>query len=388
MVLLNPRGIHAAELRARGFDQTLAFSILPSLADPRVIAPLENSRVAARALDFFTLYRPLAKTTWRLALLLARSGQLGRLGDRVVLARRSDSELERWLRSVTALPQVSLAISPGGISHKRKVTVQVVAPEGRVMAFVKLARSPAAQVATERESIRLRELAQRGVLDGTIPRVLAQATIGGTFMTVLTPGPGALAPRGFCRQHWEFLTTLATATRANLPFERSVMWANLCAGLEALQPRLSTAWGARLNATLSRVRAILAHVDLPLSLAHRDFQPGNTRQFPDGRLFVFDWEGAQPESTPLYDFFNFDFLHSSRLRNTPNISAYLGESSRKWGPGIDPRLLPALFAAYLADHTVRRLTNSVLSRDALSVQVLNSVAKLLDRQGEWLGSLD
>jgi hypothetical protein len=158
--------------------------------------------------------------------------------------------------------------------------------------------------------------------------------------------------------------------------------------LEALQPRLSTAWGARLNATLSRVRAILAHVDLPLSLAHRDFQPGNTRQFPDGRLFVFDWEGAQPESTPLYDFFNFDFLHSSRLRNTPNINAYLGESSRKWGPDIDPRLLPALFATYLADHTVRRLTNSVLSRDALSVQVLNSVAKLLDRQGEWLGSLD
>src|SRR6266581_3143898 len=60
MVLINPRGISRNHLRAMGFERTLSLCALPSLADPRVFAPLANRLAAARALDFITVYRPVA----------------------------------------------------------------------------------------------------------------------------------------------------------------------------------------------------------------------------------------------------------------------------------------------------------------------------------------
>src|SRR5437016_12056168 len=40
VVLINPRGISRGHLRALGFGRTLSFCALPSLADPRMFAPL------------------------------------------------------------------------------------------------------------------------------------------------------------------------------------------------------------------------------------------------------------------------------------------------------------------------------------------------------------
>jgi hypothetical protein len=105
----------------------------------------------------------------------------------------------------------------------------------------------------------------------------------------------------------------------------------------------------------------------------------------DGRLFVYDWEGAQAESTPMYDLFNFDFLHNQRLDQLQtDVSSYLAEIVRRWRPEVDSDLLPALFAAYLVDHTLRRLTNSDLGRDVMGVSVLKSIAQVLDAQADWL----
>jgi hypothetical protein len=389
MVLINSSGRSVRALREVGFGRTLGFSVLPSLADPRVFAPLDNPRVAARALDFITVYRPRARLARALALLLARAGQLGRVGDRVVLARRTDSELERWLRSATTVSEVCLAISPGGISYKRKLTIQVMAPDGRVLAFSKVADAPAARRATEQESTRLLELAAYRAVIGSIPRLIDRTTIGDTFVTLLSPGPARLAPATFGSPHWDFLQALAAQTERVLAFEHSTMWAAMRATFESLEPHLSAAWQARLATTLARLGAMLGQRVLPLHLAHRDFQPGNMRQFPTGRLFVYDWEGAQPESTPLYDFFNFNFGYTFR-RGAPRIDrlAAVLDLARGWCPKIDPRDLPMLFAAYLTDHALRRLTNSDLGRDRGSVVVLDAIAALLDRQGEWLGESD
>jgi hypothetical protein len=161
------------------------------------------------------------------------------------------------------------------------------------------------------------------------------------------------------------------------------------ASFESLAPHLSSAWRARLTATLARLGTVLGPTRLLLRLAHRDFQPGNMRQFPSGKLFVYDWEGAQPESTPLYDFFNFNFVYTFR-RGAPRTDrlASVLELARAWCPEIDPRRLPLLFAAYVTDHALRRLTNSDLGRDSGSVAVLDAIAELLDRQGDWLGESD
>lgn len=385
MVLLNPSHIAVADLRALGFSHTVSFSVLPSLADPRVLAPLDNARVAARALDFITVYQPLARLARAATLQIARTGQLGRVGDRIVLARRADTRLEQWLRSATGLPTACLAISPGVASYKRKVTIQVMAPDGQVVAFAKVADSPAARRATELESARLLELASHQKLAGAIPRLIDRACVEDAFVTVISPGPSRLAPARFGSPHWDFLATLAEATGRTLPFGESTMWSTMHAGFELLESQLSLAWRSRLAATLARVRALLAETPLRMGVAHRDFQPANMRQFSNKRLFVYDWEGAEPTATPLYDFFNYNFL-STFARGTPGTDrlAFVLNLAHTWCPRVDERLLPVLFAAYVADHALRRLANSNLDRDRGSVVVLAAIAELLDRQGEWL----
>src|SRR5450631_2545564 len=173
MVLINASDVSAAQLRALGFACTLSFTVLPSLADPRVFAPLDSRLAAASALDFITLYHPIARLQRALSIQAARLGQLGRIGDRVLVARRQESELEGWLRTATGARAVYLAFSPGGISHKRKLTIQVTAADGRVLGFAKLASMPAAREATEREFAWLTELTQYSSLKGRIPRPLA-----------------------------------------------------------------------------------------------------------------------------------------------------------------------------------------------------------------------
>lgn len=385
VVLVNPRGITPETLRTRGFAHTLAVCALPSLADPRVYAPLDNRAVAASALDFFTPYRLLPRLKRELSALLARLGQLGRLGDTLLLGRRTDSELERWLATATGLERVYLAISPGSIGFKRKLTMQVTRVDGHVVGFTKLATSAAARRTLEAECVWLRELSAHAELTGRIPRLIDSVISADASLTFLSPGPSGIAPARFGAAHAAFLATITAATRRMLSFDQSAMCASMHASLSALEPRLSVAWRARLASTLQRVAAMLGEAPLSMSLAHRDFQPGNMRQFPGGRLFVYDWEGAQPECTPLYDLFNFTFLESVRRgTSSAQLLATVTAAARRWQPNVDERLLPICFAAYLADHALRRLTNSDLARDARSVFVLEAIAALLDGQGAWL----
>jgi hypothetical protein len=385
MVLLNPRGVTVPQLQARGFPRSLAYCVLPSLANPRVFAPLHNPQVAVRALELIAPYRPAARLKKVLASQFARLGQLGRLGDTVVLARRSKSELETRLEQALGLSCVYLAIAPGLINYKRKPTLQVMTGDGRVVAFAKIATSAPAKLSLERESDCLTELAQHRVLDGHIPRLMGRFTLDDALVTVVSPGPGHRGPNVFGRAHWEFLTTLSAATGRRLPFAQSVMWTNMTTNLQLVKGQLSSAWRTRLEVTLERVQTTLGAAELSLSLAHRDFQPWNTRLFPDGRLFVYDWEGGQPESVPLYDFFNFTFLGLlNRHQVREDVVSYLLGLARQWQPWIDESQLPYLFAAYLTDHTLRRFTNSILYRDTRSMFVLDVIARVLDRQGEWM----
>jgi hypothetical protein len=168
------------------------------------------------------------------------------------------------------------------------------------------------------------------------------------------------------------------------PFEQSRMWKNLYDVSHALESRLSADWRSRFAVTLDQLRTVFGGRQLPMLLAHRDFQPGNMRRSSDGRLFVYDWEGAQPESTPLYDFFNFNVLRIIRP-GVPRseIVARVLNLAHEWFPNTDRHLVPAYLTAYVLDHSLRRLTNSDFARDTRSIFVVDTFADLLDSQAEW-----
>ena len=67
---------------------------------------------------------------------------------------------------------------------------------------------------------------------------------------------------------------------------------------------------ANLGPALERLHDELGPVSMPLSLAHGDFAPWNTRLGPRS-LFVFDWERASERMSPLYECSNFQALQAA-----------------------------------------------------------------------------
>jgi len=114
---------------------------------------------------------------------------------------------------------------------------------------------------------------------------------------------------------------------------------------EALPPHLGTA--------LERLHDELGPVSMPLSLAHGDFAPWNTRLGPRS-LFVFDWERASEGMIPLYDAFNFQALQAAlqgrRRGGVRNRRFVLALLDALWPEGRGH--LPLLYLAYLAHVTL------------------------------------
>ncbi len=105
---------------------------------------------------------------------------------------------------------------------------------------------------------------------------------------------------------------------------------------------------ANLGPALERLHDELGPVSMPLSLAHGDFAPWNTRLGPRS-LFVLDWERASEGMSPLYDAFNFQALQAAlqgRRRGIRDRRFLLTLLDALWPEGR--KHLPDLYLAYLA----------------------------------------
>jgi hypothetical protein len=109
---------------------------------------------------------------------------------------------------------------------------------------------------------------------------------------------------------------------------------------------------ANLGPALERLHDELGPVSMPLSLAHGDFAPWNTR-LGGQYLFVFDWERASEGVSPLYDAFNFQALQTALqgrrwgMRDRRFLVTLL---DALWPEGRER--LPLLYLAYLAHVTL------------------------------------
>jgi aminoglycoside phosphotransferase (APT) family kinase protein len=75
---------------------------------------------------------------------------------------------------------------------------------------------------------------------------------------------------------------------------------------------------ANLGTALERLHDELEPVSMPLSLAHGDFTPWNTRLGPR-TLFVLDWERASEAMSPLYDALTIAVRPIATSSSTPTV---------------------------------------------------------------------
>lgn len=359
VVLLNPRRIETASLRARGYDHVRRWWVVPSLRQARWFVPCDAPAIIAQAWNLYTPFRLRARM--QKALLRSRLGQrlLTRLSDEVVMARQHMGPFEAQMCATLGGDSYSLAIATATSTVLPKATVQVISPQGTTVAYAKVSGAPntAARIANDARFTRyIRDLDLRTV---TCPRVLAAVGDDQRYMMITSALASTNMRMPLELEEWH---GAALAELASLP--TSLRFCDLLDALErrleAVTPSLPSEWQSRLGRTS---RLLHEHVELApvqATLAHGDFAPWNIRLYErSSRLAIFDWEAAQDAQFPLWDALHFVTQVNLLVhRKSPRaILAAVFAGVRRWLSLVDApatlRTLSGLYAAYLLDSCVQ-----------------------------------
>jgi hypothetical protein len=323
------------ELAKNGFAHFRRFSVLPSRKAPRWLLPLDDGH---RMLQGFQMYTPNA---WSGAMLKAtvtgfiKAGWNGWGRPRVLIASRQRLPLEKLVSEVTGEPELTFSMSLGFGGNFRKLTVQVMRPNGAILGYIKL---PLTESATERirhEAAILERLWNFPALRPHIPKVLyACEWAAGGFLLFQSAGPHCPGPVEFGRLHEVFLRTLGGGYRAEKPGrmlveEVAACWQKRVSLMDAELQQLG-------KEALERASRELDGSMVPCGVSQGDFTPWNTR-IEHERLFVFDWESAAWDAPILWDRFHFHI----------QVVSLLNKNSGGWDPSSQTRMDRASFLLYL-----------------------------------------
>ena len=131
------------------------------------------------------------------------------------------------LSPLLGVEAVRLAFYLGVPSPHRKVTAQVLTPDGKTLAYAKIATSELAQAAVDTERRALVRLSQRAGLKGTVPKVLGSLQWQGGTILLISMGPPRPGPRGLSSVHLRFLKQVFEAFRVQETFVESPMWTHI-----------------------------------------------------------------------------------------------------------------------------------------------------------------
>jgi len=302
VVSLNPSKRTKSELAGQAFGYARCFLALPSFNSPRWLFPLGNSRSALAGLE---IYKPYARTARVLKSFLKAAVVAHCLpfaSNRMLLVSQGPLPLEDLVREVTGERQTVFSLSIGTEPRFRKLTVQVMRPEGEILGYIKLPLTDAAVERVRHEAETLNCLWSFPALRPHIPRVLYFGEWGEGDILFQSGGPPWPGPAQFNDHYQEFLQLLWGIQAAQKPGH--VLCEEVAARWRKTEPSLCSAWRALGQAALAEARRELEGVMVPCGVSHGDFAPWNTR-IGDQGLFVFDWESASWESPTLWDAFHF-----------------------------------------------------------------------------------
>lgn len=302
----------------------------PSLRSPRWLMPLEDKRTTLQGLDIYAPYTPSAGLAKKVLGWAIRAGWEGRPGQKVLVGSRGSSPLEVMIQQTVGERRPVLAMWLNRPGTFRKLTVQVMRPDGEVLGYIKLPLTEAAIPRVRQEAEVLTQLQKFSNLRSHVPRVLHAGPWGDAYMLFQSPGPSCPGPVGFGASHQEFLETLHGVQRNKRPGHELVAEAR--ASWRSFTPQLDGEWQDLGHSVLEDVERRLSGVEVECGISHGDFAPWNTRA-GNGHLFVFDWELASWRAPSQWDIFHFHLQVASLLRGrmaAPSKKVLSTWSSRPW----------------------------------------------------------
>lgn len=377
LVAVNCRGLSERSLRAAGFAYARHVAVVPNLEHARWLVPLDSPAVASAGLSLYTPSRRSAK----LKRLAARAAMRARLPiwyrDHLWIAQREMPPLEASLRRLFPGEEVRIALSSGAPegARNRKASALVIAPNGKMLAFAKLARSPIAREIAANEARVLHHLSNNPSLAGRVPLLLLDEEVDGTRVMVQTPLPGRPAPLGITAAHDEFLANLRTKVR--IAASESAIAQSLPARLGALSPGRED-----LLDCLEAVLPVLESFQTPITVIHGDFAPWNLR-LHQGELGAFDWEYGEVRGLPLIDEIHYRLQTGWLLENwnTEAAANCLRELTARCPLGLEPGQARAIVIVYLLDALARLLGEGYAQDEEVVAWHRRLLDRLLPRSG-------
>jgi hypothetical protein len=234
--------------------------------------------------------------------------------------------------------------SPGRFT---KTIILILDESGRAIAYAKLGATEESKTALAHEGDMLDRLGQIPELTDQIPRVIARTAWRDFPALILSAAPSKRAPKQFGPSHRAFLKHVHAATAWAGPLHESTMWKTMTERFASIEPRLEPCWRDRYGWALLEADKRAGPGAIPFGLAHRDFVPWNIHGGTDSSLFVFDWELAQDQCTPAWDFFHFHLAGHAMRSNSLKSGALSGLLAKAKSEGIDN--VELFLLAYLAD---------------------------------------
>ena len=296
----SPQSVRA--LKNDGYTNCHSFVAIPSRSLPRWVLPIGDRRAMAAATDIYKPHKMAPRLGKRIVAEMMTRGCTRWLGSRLLLASKTPSPLESLVQAVTGEQKPVFALSFGRLAAVRKLTVQVMRPDGEILGYIKL---PLTEPATERvrhEAAVLERLSTFPKLLPHIPRLLHAGEWSDGYMLFQSPLQGKPGPTAVTRLHEIFFETLWSVYRLqrsglSLVEEVGTRWQNAVR-------RLDSTWEVLGKEVLHKSAEYLARRTVSCGICHGDFAPWNTRR-ADGRLFVFDWESTQWDAPGSWDLFHF-----------------------------------------------------------------------------------
>ncbi|HET6660667.1 MAG TPA: hypothetical protein VFH16_12185 [Rubrobacter sp.] len=318
------------------------YTAYPNLANVRWLLPANQPTLRRAGIE--GLYQPNSLRGRALRKIIG-AGALQ--GEKVCLEEDSLARLERMLAPLMGVEAVRLAFYMGVPAPHRKVTAQLLTPDGKTLAYAKIATSQLAQEALKSEKPALLRLSQSADLQGTVPEVLGSLEWQRGTIVLITMGPPRPGPRDLSSAHLGFCTHLFQSFRVHQSFVESPMWSGMSQTWLRLKHSSPESLPSNVGPALERLHDELGEVSMPLSVAHGDFAPWNTR-LGGRKLFVLDWERSCEGMSPLYDAFNFQALQAAlqgRRRGIRDRRFFVRMLEVLWPEG--QKHLPILYLAYL-----------------------------------------
>jgi hypothetical protein len=351
IVAINSRNFPCAQLQTAGYTYLRHFAVLPSLKNARWFVPLDSPAVSSAAMSLYTPSRLSAKLK-RGAVRLAMHARLPIwYHDHVWIAQREAPPIEAALNPLFPGQDVRWALSSGAPegARNRKASALMLAPDGEMLAFVKLARSAIARQILGRETDVLNHLSRFTEIAESVPRVLFTGEMDDVRVLAQTPLQGSPAPIGLTRAHLSFLQSMQTSltVRAADTATASEMGGRLESLGRSGQPLLAI-W--------DDVLPVLREFDVPITIVHGDFAPWNLR-LDKGRLGAFDWEYGEPHGLPLMDEIHYRLQCGWLLDEWGTLQGFkcLLELMEQHPYGLQAGCVEAIAKVYLLDALARLL---------------------------------